>query len=263
MCFLSYDCGQRNQGLNMRHLISNIVCGFIWKKSLRDKVRTVIRYPQVRDYVHYVRRFAKNMKRCDIKTRVGYGCSNFIIILNNKHVFKFPLRDDGREVSLREKRIVDAFYGISPIKIPLMKIIPYKNIYIRKYEFAHGSLLTEIAPKVISEHREHIAKQIAKFLYVIGKQDPIEIRDLKPDIVAKPGYLYGWHQGDFWQNFMLDTKTFDITFFIDWEQAHFGSWLYAFYAASHLWDKFGYRGISIDVMAEYSKLYFQKQKTVE
>lgn len=245
----------------MRHFISNIVCGVIWSKRLRDKVRTRIRFPQTRDYIRYVRKFAKNMKQRKIRTLVGYGCKNFIVILNNKHVFKFPLLNDGKEISIREKRIVDAFYGISPIKIPLVKVIPYKNIYIRKYEFANGTLLTDIPPRVIAQHRQHIAKQIANFLYVIGKQDPIEIRDLKPDAGAKPGFCYGWFQGDFWQNFMLDEKTFDITYFIDWEQASFEDWRSAFYVATHNWDKFGYRGIPIDIMYEYSKLYFRKSGT--
>ena len=244
----------------MRHFISNIVCGVIWSKKMRDLVRTVIRFPQTHEYVRYVRRFAKNMKHVKIKKMVGYGCRNFIVILNDKHVFKFPLESDGKDIAIREKRIVDAFYGISPIKIPLMKIIPYKNIYIRKYEFASGTLLTDISPKIIGMHREHIAKQIANFLYVVGKSDPIEIRDLKPTPNARPDYLYGWFQGDIWQNFMLDTKTFDITFFIDWEQTEFTDFRPSLYVATHNWDKFGYHAIPIDVMAEYSKLYFSKCK---
>ncbi|MBO7042473.1 MAG: hypothetical protein J6W08_01245 [Alphaproteobacteria bacterium] len=242
----------------MRHLISNIICGFIWSKRLRDKVRTRIRFPQTRDYVRYVRKFARNMEQRKIRTLVGYGCKNFIVILNNKHVFKFPLLTDGKDVSIREKRIVDAFYGISPIKIPLLKVIPYKNIYIRKYEFAKGTLLTDVSPKVIAEHSEHIAKQIAKFLYVIGKQDPVEIRDLKPNQSDRPGFLYGWCQDDIWQNFMLDTKTFDITFFIDWENTKFADFRPSLYVSSHNWDKFGYRSIMINVIAEYAKLYFKK-----
>lgn len=240
----------------MRHFISNLVCGFIWSKSLRDKIRTMIRFPQTHEYVRYVRRFAKNMKQRKIRTLVGYGCKNFVVILNDKHVFKFPLLTDGKEVSIREKRIVDAFYGISPIRIPLMKIIPYKDIYIRKYEFAHGTLLTDVKPGVIHQHQEYIAKQIAKFLYVVGKEDPVEIRDLKPDPDEKPRFLYGWFQHDIWQNFMLDTKTFDITFFIDWELAAFEDFRMALETCSHNWDKFGYRGMMLNVLAEYSKLYF-------
>ena len=241
----------------MRHFISNLICGFIWKKSLRDKVRTMIRFPQTHEYVRYVRNFAKNTKHRKIKTVVGYGCKNFVVILNDKHVFKFPLLTDGKDISIREKRIVDAFYGISPIRIPLMKIIPYKGIYIRKYEFAHGTLLTDIKPEIVNPHQEHIAKQIAEFLYVVGRADPVEIRDLKPNPDEKPGFLYGWFQKDIWQNFMLDTKTFDITFFIDWEQTSFEDFKMALETCSHNWDKFGYRGMMVNVMAEYAKFYFQ------
>lgn len=243
----------------MRHLLSNIICGFIWKKSLRDKVRVMIRYPKTHEYIRYVRRFAKNSKQKNIRTMVGYGCKNFIVILNNKHVFKFPLLNNGKQIALREKRIIDAFYGISPIKIPLMKIIPYKDIYIRKYEFANGKLLSDFDPHVIAVNHTHIAKQIANFLYVIAKSDPEEIRDLKKDAKDKPGYLYGWFQGDIWQNFMLDEKTFDVTFFIDWEDTKFQSFYTSLYVAAHNWDKFGYRCLIVDIMAEYSKLYFNDQ----
>jgi len=243
----------------MRHLLSNIISGVIPNKSLRDKVRTMIRFPQTHEYVRFVRRFARNMKQRKIRTVVGYGCKNFIVILNNKHVFKFPLLNDGRAIADREKRIVDAFYKVSPIKIPLMKIIPYKNIVVRKYEFARGKLLTDVPPKIICQHGPYIAKQIAEFLYIIGKSDPVEIRDLKPNPKEKPGFMYGWFQDDIWQNFMLD-ENFDITFFIDWENTAFEDFTPSLRIASHNWDKFGYRGIIVDLMREYSKLYFQNKK---
>ena len=242
----------------MRHLISNIVGWLIPDKALRDKVRTMIRYPQTRKYIKYVRQYAKNMSKCKIKTRVGYGCSNFIVILNDKWVFKFPLLDNGVASSVREKRIVDAFQHISPIKIPQIELLKFDNMIVRKYEFAKGKLLTEVDPNIIAKNREHIAKQIANFLYVVGKSDPKEIRDLKADPAAKPDFLYGWFQGDVWQNFMLDPKTMNINFFIDWEDAGFKDFKKALRAASHHWDKFGYRGIIVDSMAEYAKLYYQQ-----
>ena len=242
------------------HFLSNVICAFIPNKPLRDKVRVMIRYPRTLGFVRFVRRYARNMKQCQIKTTVGYGCKNFIVILNNKYVFKFPLRNDGAAVAAREMRIVNAFYKISPIKIPKMKTIRYKNLVVRQYEFATGKLLTDIAPWDVSAHREHIAKQLANFLYVIGAQDPDEIRDLKPDPHAKPGFMYGWFQDDIWQNFMLDEKTYDITYFIDWENAKFESFQTSLYVASHNWDKFGYRGIIVDVMAEYAKIYFKNHK---
>ncbi|MBQ2858874.1 MAG: hypothetical protein IJE82_00750, partial [Alphaproteobacteria bacterium] len=144
------------------------------------------------------------MNECKIKTRVGRGCRNFVVILNDKYVFKFPLFTDGRDIAYREKRIVDALAPVAPIKIPAMKIIHYKNIVIRRYEFAHGTLLSDVDINTVSNHRIHIARQIANLLYVIGKTDPRDIRDLKDNPNDKPGYLYGWFQGDIWQNFMLD-----------------------------------------------------------
>ena len=242
----------------MRHLLSNIICGFIWKKTLRDKIRTMIRFPQTHEYVRYVKKLARNMKHPKIKTLVGYGCKNFIVILNNKRVFKFPLLNDGIEIAEREKRIIDAFSKISPIKIPDMKIILYKNIAIREYQFATGKLLTDIPPKIICQYGGHIAKQLANFLYIIGKSDPREIRDLKPDAKDKPGFLYGWFQDDIWQNFMLDDK-FNITFFIDWENTKFEDFIPSLQISAHNWDKFGYRGIIVDLMSEYAKLYFCKK----
>lgn len=244
----------------MRHFISNIIAGLIWKKSLRDKVRTMLRYPQTHIYTRYVRAMACDSKKCKIKTAVGYGCKNWIVILNNERVFKFPLLNNGRDIALREQRITNVFTKISPIKIPKMKILKYNGVYVREYEFATGKLLTDIPPRTILAHSTHIAKQLANFLYVIGKSDPRALRDLKPAPNAKPDFLYGWFQGDIWQNFMLDEKTFDITYFLDWEGTNFEDYRTSLRVASHNWDKFGYKGIIVDVMAEYAKLYMEKNK---
>ena len=243
----------------MHHFLSNVVCLFIPIKTLRDKVRVMIRYPKTLSYINWVRRYARGMNECKIKTRVGRGCRNFVVILNDKYVFKFPLFTDGRDIAYREKRIVDALAPVAPIKIPAMKIIHYKNIVIRRYEFAHGTLLSDVDINTVSNHRIHIAKQIANLLYVIGKTDPRDIRDLKDNPNDKPGYLYGWFQGDIWQNFMLDENC-NITYFIDWEDTKFQSFLPAMRVATRTWEKRGYRYLGIDVLAEYSKLYFGKEK---
>ena len=178
----------------MLHFISNVICMFIPNKKFRDKLRVMIRYPRVFGYVRFVRRYARNMARCDIQTRVGRGCKNFVVLLNDKYVFKFPLMTDGVAVAQREKRIVDALRPISPIKIPQMTIIEHNGIAIRRYEFARGTLLSDCDPRDIGAHRMQIAKQIANMIYVIGNSDPASIRDLKPNKNEKPDYLYGWFQ---------------------------------------------------------------------
>lgn len=243
----------------MHHFLSNVVCLFIPIKTLRDKVRVMIRYPQTLSYIKYVRKYA-GKEGAKIKTRVGRGCRNFVVVLDDKWVFKFPLFTDGREIAYREQRILEALAPISPIKIPAMKIIHYKNIVVRKYQFAHGTLLSDMAPSVVASNRGHIARQIANMLYVVGMADPKEIRDLKDNPNDNPGYLYGWFQGDIWQNFMLDDQC-NITYFIDWEDTKFQSFMPALRVATRTWEKRGYRYMGIDVLAEYSKLYFQNQKS--
>jgi len=247
-------------GTKILHFISNVISALVWKKTLRDKVRVMIRYPRTLDYIRFVRRYARGMKQCEITTRVGRGCGNFIVILNKKYVFKFPLFSDGRDVATREQRITDVFERISPIKIPKMKIISYRGIAVRRYEFATGMLVSDVDPDVFGRHRDHVAKQIAEFMYAIGKIDPVELRDLKPTPNAKPGYLYGWFHGDIWQNFMLDPKTFDITYFIDWEDTAFQDFMPGLRVATRTWEKRGYVYMGVTVLAEYSKLYFQNKK---
>ena len=240
----------------MHHFLSNVIALLIPNKTLRDKVRVMIRYPQTLSYIWYVRKYA-GKSGSKIKTRVGRGCRNFVVILNDKYVFKFPLFTDGREIAYREKRILEALMPISPIKIPKMEIIHYKDIVVRKYEFANGTLLSDVAPAVVSANRAYIARQFANMLCVVGKADPKEIRDLKDNPKDKPGFLYGWFQGDIWQNFMLDDKC-NITYFIDWEDTKFQSFMPALRVATRTWEKRGYQYLGIDVLAEYSKLYFGK-----
>ena len=246
-------------GKKILHFISNIVSAFIWKKTLRDKVRVMIRYPRTFDYIRFVRRYAGN-KKCNITTRVGRGCRNFIVILDKKYVFKFPLFSNGRDIAQREQRITDTFAKISPIKIPKMKIISYKGIAIRRYDFADGVLVSDIDPMAFGPHRDYVAKQIANFMYVIGESDPVELRDLKPTPNAKAKYLYGWFHGDIWQNFMLDPKTFDIKYFIDWEDTAFQGFMPGMCVATRTWEKRGYAYMGITVLSEYSKLYLKNKK---
>lgn len=249
------------KGVTMRHFFANLVCAFIPKRTLRNKVRTLLYYPVTRDYIGFVRNYARshNMQKCKIKINVGWGCSNLIVILNNECVFKFPLKNDGKELAMREKRITDALRPISPVKIPKMEIIPYKDIAVKKYEFAYGTLFSELPPSEVAKNVHHLAGQLAKFLYVLAKADPQELNDLKPENATAPGFLYGWNHGDIWQNFMVDPKTFDLTFFIDWEYARFGSLYPCVCVANHYWTRFDCRGLAIYTMAEYAKLYYGRK----
>lgn len=221
-------------------------------------MRVKIRY-NTRPYVKFVRDYIGNTD-AKITTCVGGGCKNFIVLVNSQYAFKFPLNDDGTERALRELRITTALRKYTKFKIPEMEIIKWNNMAVRRYEFFPGVVLGEIPPCIAMANRHHIAAQIAQFMYEIGRADPTEIRDLKPKKTAKPDFLYGWFHNDIGQNFILNPDTFDIVGFIDWETAVFDSFKVGLYVADHHWDKFGYRGMVVDIMAAYSKLYFSDNK---
>jgi hypothetical protein len=225
---------------------------------VRDLTRVKIRY-NTRPFVKFVREYIGDTD-AKITTCVGGGCKNFIVLVNSQFAFKFPLTDDGAVRALRELRITTVLRKYTQFKIPEMEIIKWNNIAVRKYEFFPGVVLGEIPPHIAIKKREHIANQIAQFIYEIGCADPVEIRDLKPTKTAKPGYLYGWFHNDIGQNFILNPETYDIVGFIDWEGADFCSFKFGLYCADHHWDKFGYRGFLVDVMDAYTRLYFDKNK---
>ena len=243
--------------MKWRHFFSNIICGFVLNKRRRDLTRVKLRY-NTKPFVKFVRDYIGDTN-AKITTCVGGGCKNFIVLVNSQFAFKFPLKDDGAERALRELRITTALRKYTKFKIPEMEIIKWNDMAVRKYEFFSGVVLSEIPPRNAIANRHHIANQIAQFMYEIGRADPAEICDLKPKKTAKPDYLYGWFHNDIGQNFILNPETFDIVGFIDWETAVFDSFKVGLYIADHHWDKFGYRGIGIDILSAYSELYFNNK----
>ena len=244
--------------MNIRHLLSNIVCGFIPGKSRRDLVRTRIRY-NTRPFIQFVRDYFSGQD-IKIKTCVGGGCRNMIVLVDSRYAFKFPLRNNGYERAMREFRITTALRKYTKTRIPEMEIIQWRGLYVRKYEFFPGVVLDEIPASIVALHRHHIARQIAKFIYEIGIADPIEIRDMKPNPDEAPGFMRGWFHNDIGANFIINPETFDIVGFIDWEVAKFTTFDLGLYIADHHWDKMGFRGMIVDVMREYSHLFYSGKK---
>lgn len=246
-----------------------MVCGTIPSRTTRHAVRAKICYSElIQKYKNFVKQYATdNHIPYKYKLCFGWGGFNAIIILNQQWVFKFPLWDrrmsDNKNLAIREKRIVDAFKNISPIKIPEVELIEWNGIIVRKYEFIPGKVLTDFTEKQIAKYRPYIAQELANFLYVIAKHDPKEIEDLKPSKNLKPDFLYGWCQCDIWANFMIDPKTMKITGFIDWELADFGDLKDTIHLALLQWYKHGKQTsrLAIEIMEEYAQLYYYANPT--
>ena len=243
-----------------RTFFANAVCGTIPGKHRRDIVRIKIKYA---DYLAQCKKFARehtdgtNKK---IKIDVGARGHNLILLVGHDCAFKFPLHDNGYEKTMRERKIIDAFTPISPIKIPKMEIFQWGDVWVRKYEFATGVLLKKIRPEIVIKHRHKIAEQLAKFIFAIGTSDPATLHDLKQNKNAKPKFMYGWFHNDIADNFTVDDQTLDIKYFIDWEDAQFTDYTLGFMYMRRDWDKYGFDGLYDAVTEKYRELYEKKSE---
>ena len=146
----------------MKKLLINILCGFIPNRNLRNRIRMELNNP-IRKWTRFAKSFS-NKKHPIVKYTYGCRCVNFVVTLDNKYVFKFPLKDDGYVISTREKRITDALRPISPIKIPKMEIIDFNGLAVRKYEFIDGIGFNRLDRKIQNENVDKIAKQCETIL---------------------------------------------------------------------------------------------------
>ena len=233
---------------------------FVFSDAKKRKIRMNIRYGKyIKSCMAFVRSINKD-KKCKLKQFFGHGCQNMMVSLNDKWIFKFPLPINGNinnTLALREKRIYDSFKDISPINIPEMGLLQFGDVVVRKYKFIKNCVvLADLNKDCFEENRLKLAKQLATFLYVIGKADPKEVSDLK-HTNKKPGFLYGWCQNDLGGNFLIDKKTMQIKYFIDWETTQFTSFKNTLYSCSNYWEKLGYRGLIVDVLEQYAQLYYE------
>ncbi|MBQ4130098.1 MAG: hypothetical protein IJD69_01855 [Alphaproteobacteria bacterium] len=235
----------------IRRFFTNLVCGCVYNKDRRKRLRVILNSSML-DSIRFIRKnLGVPVRR--IKTFIGYQARNLLISVNDEYIYKFPLRrSNSRELTLRESRIVAAFAPLSPIYIPAVDVFKHRGNLVRRYEFIHGTQLRQMPIDVAMANIDVLAKQIAQFMFEIGRADPESIRDLKPDVNAKPDYMYGWSQGDICDNFMVDINTMQIIAFIDWEDCTFGDFSPIFTGDR----RSPHRELMAAAAREYDKLYF-------
>ena len=235
----------------MKKIFVNLVCLFIPVRKIRRRVRVQLTHPIIRKMTAFAKSFSTNTKP-KIRYTYGFRFANFVVTVDDKWVFKFPLTGDAREISIREKRITDALRSVSPLKIPKMEILDWNGVSVRRYEYIHGIGFHKLSNADQIAHADTIAKQLAKFLYVPGMVDPKEIRDLKSKKSDKPSIMHGWNQNDLWDNFLMDPKNFKITGVIDWESANFNDFYVYFTSGT------GNRVVKKALLREYLKIIRNK-----
>lgn len=240
---------------SIRRFFANIICGCIYNKDTRKRVRAVINS----DMISYLRFIRKNtgLPIRKIKTFTGYQARSLLVSVNDKYIFKFPLRRSNSDaLALREARIVDTFRKISPIYVPPVEIFYHRGRVIRRYEYIRGTMFRQLPLDVALSNIDKLASQIANFIFTIGESDPVEIRDLKSNPRARPKYMHGWTQQDVCDNFFVDAKTMQIIAFIDWEDSEFRDFSKMIFNDKRSPN----RELMDAVKREYDKLYFAKHK---
>ena len=237
---------------SIRRFFTNVICGCVYNKDTRKRLRVILNSPMI-DSLRFIKKNT-GLRLKKVKTFIGYQARNLLISVNDEYIYKFPLRrSNSRELTLRESRIVAALAPLSPIYVPPVDVFTHRGVLVRRYKFIRGCGLRQIPLDVAMANIDILAKQIARFIYEIGRADPESIRDLKPDVNSKPDYMYGWSQGDICDNFIVDINTMQIIAFIDWEDCAFCDFSPVFTgdrASPH-------RELMAAAAREYDKLYFK------
>ena len=132
----------------IRKFFTNAICGLIYNKETRKRMRVILNSDMI-GYIRFIQK-TTGLRPKKIKTFIGYQARNLLISINDKYIFKFPLRrSDSNDLALREKRIVDALAPFSPIYIPPVKILQYKDKVVRQYDFLPGVQLRKLPPETV------------------------------------------------------------------------------------------------------------------
>ena len=239
---------------SVRRFFTNIICGCVYNKDKRKHLRVLLNSP-VASYLRFIRKNSGEPLR-KVKTFIGYQARNLLISVNDKYIYKFPLRrSDSHKLTMCEQRVVSALAPLSPIYVPPVHVYEHRGQLVRRYEYIDGYQLRQIPLDIAMANIDTLASQVARFMYVIGCADPDEIRDLKPTPDDAPGYMYGWTQGDITDNFLVDIRTMRVIAMIDWEDCRFGD-----FSQLLTQDRRSpQREFTAAVQREYDKLYHRKK----
>lgn len=242
--------------MSLKNTAVNVISGMIPSKRMRHRVRTRLTY----DIGKYID-FAKNdagRPNARVRTYSGHGgMKKIIVVLDDEIAYKFPLVPAKYDTPKREKMFADAFRDVSPVHIPKMEIVQFNGVDVLKYEFLTGKTLVDMDAETIKRHSDKIAKQLAAFMFEIGRSDPKSIRKLKPR-GAKPEMFVGWYHNDIGGNFVVNPATGDIVAFIDWESAEWTSMHKDLMRARRFLDKRDCGDLIMKTVFEYIALYQAK-----
>ncbi len=232
--------------------MTNMICGMIYNRQTRKRVRAALNSPLI-ELLAFIKKDS-GIKHPKYKIITGFRGRNLLVQVNDKYIYKYPTQkcNFAPNIEVRERDITSGLAKISPVFIPVPTLLNFQDKIVRRYDVVRGISLRQLIERgsVYDMHKQDLAHQIANFLYVIAKSDPVNIRCYKDKPDDVPGFMYGWHHCDLLDNFMIDEKTFRVTSFIDWEEVGFGDF------SEMLYDKNPILNDFMRVVGdEYTKIY--------
>mgnify|MGYP001130103014 CR=1 FL=1 len=245
----------------LKKFISNIICGCIPNKRIRHRIRMRLTF-DIKPYIEFAKRDS-GIARPRVRTYQGHGgMKKIIVVISDKIAYKFPLVDARAGSPAREKLYADAFRKYSPIKLPDMELLSFNGRDVLKYEFIRGKTVQDTPRKILRQHSDKIAKDLAEFIFALGNCNPAALRPYIP-AGETPGYMRGWYHGDIGGNFIINQSTGEIAAFLDWESAEFCDWTGDIMGAFRFMNNRGAGNIMLKTIIVYSRLYndYIKNKT--
>lgn len=241
--------------VRLRRLLGNIAGGFFSNHDRRIRARVIVSAPMWR-CVRFVKRI--HGRHAKIEKFYGAGGKSLVLGVDKKYVYKFSCMRNANYIATRERDILEYFGPISTLPTPPVTLLKMGREIVRRYDYVSGTSLAAIDSDVIIKNANKIGKQIAKFLFEIGKHDPDQLRKYKNHPIDIPRPFYGWNHKD-WdnlENFIVDSKTLKIIAIIDWENSMYGD----FYYRLHRIGSEPHRTLMAAVEREYWRLWKNAEK---
>ena len=217
-------------------------------QSMRHKLRVFANY-DTDACIDFVRKNC-GIKNPTIKTHTGWGAKNLVVVADDAVVFKFPLVRRRYDAPIRERRMIDAFVGPD-----IARTMKFGDANVLVYPFVRGCVMTDLPRDIVRANAAKIGAGLGRRIFEMGRRDPAELADLKPQDARAPGFMYGWFHNDIGGNFIINPKTMDFVGFIDWESAQYCDFRGDFRRAfRHMWRR-GYGDVIKHAAYEYCRLW--------
>ncbi len=111
------------------------------------------------------------------------GCHSLAIVINDKYIFRFPLKKEFFEKYINEEKLLKILNGKISTQIPFLTVYNIDGEVFTKHRIIDGEQYTNIGNELTEEEKLNLAKEIAVFISELHsvKSNEIEIQQFTAD----------------------------------------------------------------------------------